>query len=170
MAIPSVEFRSLNISETEPTNRTTAGYVISPTAPLNFGTVNNTAGNVYAGPLCTIFRCTNLQGNTTISNLRFWLSSNNVLVGSNFYYCDITSTWTQNKTAAQVAAGTPGLIPTSVPAANVQKMNGGLITGTDHDNTSQYIYLALKIGADETIGIKGGTGGGFAYSMKFDYA
>ena len=170
MAIPSVEFRALDISETESANRTTAGSVVTLTTPLDFGTVNNTAGSAQAGPACIIFRCTNLQGNTALSNLRFWLSSNSSLIGTNSYYSDISDTWIQNKTVSEVAAGTPGLLPTSVPSSNAQKMGGGDITGTDHANTSQYIYLAMEIGQDEEIGSKGGSEGGFGYSLKFDYS
>ncbi len=170
MAIPVVEFRSFDISETEPANRTTAGSAVSQDSPLDFGTVNNTAGNVQAGPACLIFRCSNLAGNTVISNLRFWLSRNAAFTGTDRFYCEVTDTWTQNKTVSEVAAGTPGIIPQSLPPANVQKTGGGDIAGTGHADTSQYIYVALEIGQDEIIGVKGGADGGFAYSMKFDYS
>ncbi len=170
LTIPTVEFRSLDITETEPADRTTAGSVVSQSNPLDFGTANNTAGAVNAGPKCIIFRCSNLQGKTTISNIKFWLSSNSDFVGNNLFYSDITDTWTQNKTVGQVSGGAPGLCPASVPSANVTKISGGDITGTAHADTSQYIYLAMNIGSDEVIGSKGGTGGAFGYSMKFDFA
>lgn len=170
MLVPIVEFRELDIAGTEPANRTIAGSVVGESAPLDFGTANNTAGSVLVGPKCIIFRSSNLQGNLTIGNMRFWLSANTALVGKNHYYCDITDIWTQNKTIAQVMAGTPGTIPTNVPSANVQKTGGGDITGIGHADTSQYIYVALQIGQDEIIGVKGGEGGGFGYSMKFDYS
>ena len=170
MAIPAVEFRSLDITETEPANRTTAGSSVGQDVPLDFGTVNNTAGIAQAGPVCLIFRCTNLQGNALLSNLRFWLSNNASFSGVNRFFCAVTDTWTQNKTVSEVAAGTPGIIPESVPAANVARIGGGDIAGTGHADTSQYIYLALEIGQNELIGLKGGADGGFAYSMKFDYS
>ncbi len=170
LTIPTVEFRSLGITDTEPSDRTTAGTVVSQNNPLDFGTANNTAEAASVGPKCVIFRCSNLQGNTTISNMRFWLNSNSDFVGNNSYYCDITNTWTQNKTVGQVSGGVPGICPTSISSANVTKINGGDITGITHDQTSQYIYLALSIGTDEVIGTKGGTGGAFGYSMKFDFS
>ena len=44
-------------------------------------------------------------------------------------------------------------------------MNGGLITGTTHDQTSQYIYLTGHIGLDETIGAKTG----LQLTVTYDY-
>ena len=170
LTIPTVEFRSLDITDTEPADRTTAGTAINQNSPLDFGTANNTAEAASAGPKCVIFRCSNLQGNSTISNMRLWLSSNSDFTGSNYFYCDVTSTWTQNKTVGQVSGGVPGLCPTSVPSANVTKIDGGDITGITHAQTSQYIYLALSIATDELIGEKGDVGGAFAYSLKFDYS
>jgi len=170
LIVPTVEFRSLDIAQTEPTDRTTAGTVVSQTNPLDFGTANNTADAVEVGPKCVIFRCSNLQGNTTISNMRFWLSSNVDFVGTNYYYCDITNAWTQNKSVGQVSGGVPGICPTSISTSNLTKINGGDITGTTHSQTSQYIYLALSLGIDEVIGSKGGVGGGFSYSLKFDFS
>ena len=170
LTIPTVEFRSLDITDTEPADRTTAGTVINQDNPLDFGTANNTAEAASVGPKCIIFRCSNLQGNSTINNMRFWLSSNSDFTGTNYFYCDVTSTWTQNKTIGQITGGTPGICPTSVPSANVTKINGGDITGTGHADTSQYIYLGLSIGSDEPIGSKGGAGGAFNFSLKFDYS
>nr|BDD44110.1 hypothetical protein 3 [bacterium] len=170
LIIPSVEFRSLDITDTEPADRTTAGSVVSQNSPLNFGTANNTADAAAVGPKCVIFRCTDLQGNTTINNMKFWLSSNADFSGSNSYYCDITNTWTQNKTVGQTSSGVPGNCPVGIPSANLTKINGGDITGTANNDTSQYIYLAMSIGTDEVLGTKGGVGGAFAYSLKFDFS
>ncbi len=169
MAVPSGEFRTISTTLSEPGDRTTAGNTIDNTTPLDFGSVNNTGGNTLVGPKVIWWRCTNLAGFSTISNMKFWLSSNSDLSGTNEYYCNITNTWTQNKTIAQVASGSPGLLPQSVPNSNIVKINGGNITGTGHSDTSQYIYLAFSIGLDEPIGIKGGADGGFQVSLKFDF-
>lgn len=170
MAVPSGEFRTTSISLTEPTDRTNAGTVVDATNPLDFGTANNTNGFVQAGPQALWWRCTDLAGFTTISNVKFWLSANGDLNGTNEYYCDITSSWTQNKTVSQVSAGAPGTLPQSLPSSNITKNGGGDITGTGHADTSQYIYLALSIGSNETIGTKGGSNGDFQVSIKFDYS
>jgi len=170
MAVPLGEFRTVSITLTEPSDRTTAGSIVGATTPLDFGTVNNTSGFVQAGPKVLWWRCTDLNGNAVISNMKFWMSSNGDLVGTNEYYCDIASEWTQNKTVSQTAAGTPGRVPQSIPGSNITGIGGDDITGTGHGDTSQYVYLALSIGVDETIGNKGGSGGGFQLSLKYDYA
>jgi len=170
MGVPTGEFRTLDTTLVEPADRTTAGTVVDGANPLDFGTVNNTSGYIQAGPKALWWRCTNLAGNSTISNMKFWMSQNSDLVGTNEYYCDITSVWTQNKTVSQTASGAPGILPSSLPSNNITRINGGSIGGTGHADTSQYIYLALSIGPDETIGAKGGAGGGFQMSLKFDYA
>ncbi|MFC1555120.1 hypothetical protein ACFL7D_10825 [candidate division KSB1 bacterium] len=170
MALPVGEFRTTSINLSEPVDRTTAGNIINSTNPLDFGTVNNTNGIIHAGPKIIWWRCTDLAGFTQISNLKFWLSQNNDLNGTNEYYCDITSVWTQNKTIAQVSSGIPGNLPLSLPASNITGISGSDITGTGHIDTSQYIYLAFAIGPDETIGAKGGANSGFTISIKFDYS
>lgn len=169
MAVPTGEFRTMSVSLPEPTNRTTAGNVVGQTTPLDFGSANNTDGTVQIGPKVLWWRCTDLSGFSTITNMKFWLSSNSVLTGTNEYYCDITGTWTQNKTITQVASGTPGTLPQSLPSSNITSITGGEITGTGHIDTSQYVYLALAIGGDEAVGVKGGLAGGFQVSLKFDY-
>lgn len=170
MAVPSGELRTTSISLTEPADRTIAGNVVSVTNPLDFGTANNTNGIVQVGPKVLWWRCTDLAGYSAISNMKFWMSANSDLNGTNEYYCDITSTWTQNKTVVQVSGGTPGVLPQSLPSSNITRIGGGNITGIGHADTSQYIYMALAIGPDETIGTKGGSGGSFQVSIKFDYA
>lgn len=170
MGVPQGEFRTTPVSLTEPDDRTTAGTVVNATTPLDFGTVNNTAGYVQVGPKVLWWRCTDLAGNAAIGNMKLWMSSNSDLVGTNEYYCDITSTWTQNKTVSQVAAGTPGGMPQSLPSNNITGIGGGDITGTGHGDTSQYIYVAFSISPGETIGLKGGTDGGLQLSLRFDYS
>ena len=170
MAVPEVEFRTYDISLSEPADRTTAGSIIDGNNLLDFGSVNNTASNVNTVPKVCWFRVKNMNGNTSISNMKFFLSKNSVFEGSgNEYYLDITDTWTQNKTVGEVSSGNPGICPQKEPSANMQKINGGIITGTGHDDTSQYIYIALNISASEPVGSDKGLTGGFKFCCKFDY-
>lgn len=156
----SVQFREFDITQTEPTDRTSDGNVASTIA---FPTQD--AGDDSAVK-CIIFRATNLGMFSTITNMKFYLQNKTAFVGTNSYYCDITDTWTQSKTVSQVSGGTPGTIPESLPeSANVTKIGGGDITGVEHADTSQYIYLAFNIGLDETSGSKELT-----YRMTFDYS
>jgi len=171
MALPQVEFRTYDTGLSEPADRTTAGTVIDIDTPLDFGTVNNTAENVKVGPKVCWFRVKNMMGNASISNMKFFLSQNNALEGTgNEFYLDITNAWTQNKTVEEVSSGNPGICPLSVPSSNLQKINGGVITGTGHSDTSQYIYLALNINKSEPVGLQKGLSGGFKFCCKFDYS
>ena len=144
------EWRSFDVAGVAPTNRTTEGSAISEANPLNFGSVgpgNNSNVKVL------VFRATSLGIYTTISDMRAWLQAK-ALVGTNFYYMDITDTWTINKTPGQVAAGTPGTCPQSLPGvANLTKIGGGDITGVGHADTSQYVYVCQYIGDDEVGGV-----------------
>ncbi len=171
MGVPTGEFRSFDITGAEPSNRTTEGTVVSPSSLLDFGTVNNTSGPVMSGPFCLIFRISEMGGNSSVQEIAFALIGNSALDGDNEFYLDITDTWTQNKTVENVAAGNPGVCPQGFPASvNLQKMNGGIISGTDHSNTSQYIYVAARIAQNESVGTgKGGTGGGFRFGVKASY-
>ena len=156
-----LEWRSFNIAGVAPTDRTTQGSVITADNPLNFGSVGAGSNSPVK---VLVFRAKSLGLYATISNMRFYLQAKD-LVGTNSYYCDITNTWTQNKTPVQVSGGTPGTIPQTEPAANVTKIGGGNITGVGHADTSQYIYLAMNIGVDETGGAKTLT-----YRLVFDYS
>lgn len=156
-----IEYREFDITLTEPTNRATDGSVVSASTPLVFESQESGDSDVK----CIIFRAKNLGIYSTISNMKFFLNSKTGFVGTNSYYCDITDTWTQNKSVAQVSSGTPGEISQSLPpSANITKNGGGDIEGIIHADTSQYIYLALNIGEDETAGFKDLT-----YRVQFDY-
>ncbi|RKY88692.1 hypothetical protein DRQ09_02460 [candidate division KSB1 bacterium] len=171
MAIPEVEFRTYDISLSEPADRTTAGSIIDINNPLDFGIVNNTGSNANAGPRVCWFRAKDLKGNASISNMKFFLSQNSIFEGTgNEFYLDITSVWTQNKSVGEVSSGNPGICPQSEPSSNLQRMNGGAITGTGHNDTSQYIYLAININKSEPVGSNKGLNGGFKFCCKFDYS
>jgi len=159
----SVQFRSYDVSDVEPIDRTTQGSMVSDNVPLNFDT-QDSGQDSSVRVVC--FRAVNMAIYTTITNMKFYLYSK---VGftdpNNQYYCDITDTWTQNKTPAQVHAGTPGYIPETEPGStNLTKIGGGDIQGGGHADTSQYVYLAFYVGAEETAGFKD-----FNYKLVFDY-
>ncbi len=170
MAVPTVQFRQLDITGTEPANRTTSGAVVSAAVNLDLGEANITNGVATLGPFCVIYRCSNLQGNAKIENMKFALTANSALNDNAVFYCDITSTWTQNKSAAQVAAGTPGPCPSGYPStANLTKIDGGDIDGLAHAHTSQYIYFTVQVAADELVGEDKG-GSSLSFGVRADYA
>jgi len=156
----SVQIRSFDITDTEPADRTTDGLVVSAGSPIEFGSM--LAGD---SPVkCVIFRAVNMGIYSAISNMKFYLYSK-AFSGTNSYYLDITDTWTQDKSVAQVSGGTPGTCPEVEPSANVTKNGGGNITDVGHADTTQYIYFALNIGGDESSGIKN-----FTYRIVYDYS
>lgn len=156
-----IEYREFDITTVEPTDRVTDGSVVSASTPLIYDSQESGDSNVK----CIIFRAKNLGIYSTISNMKFFLNSRTGFEGDNSYYCDITDSWTQDKSVAQVSGGTPGTISQSLPpSANITKNGGGDIEGLTHADTSQYIYLALNIGEDEVSGFKDLT-----YRVQFDY-
>ena len=171
MGIPVTEFRAFDITGTEPTDRTTEGEIIDDiSAFLDLGIANISAGSKSTGVFCFIYRCSDLNGSSKISNMKFGLTGNSALNTAAKIYCDITDTWTQNKTAAQVQAGTPGLLSKNLPAsANIEINGSGDIEGVDHADTSQYIYLVITVASNESIGTKGGADGSLKFTVQADY-
>ena len=163
--VPTTEFRTLSVSSAEPIDRTTQGTVIGEGESLDLGEIDTT-DEAQDSPVRVIWwRVSNMNGNTEISNIRVWVSSTTGYVGDNIWCMDITNSWTQGKNPVQVKAGTPGVTPNSEPSANLTRIDGGIITGTVHDQTSQYLYLTGAIGVNETTGEKTG----LKLTVKYDY-
>ena len=163
--IPETEFRTLVVTSTEPTDRTSDGTVVGNGQSLDLGLVDTTdeARDV---PVRVIWwRVKDMKDATEISNIRVWISDTTGFVGTDAWYLDITDTWTEGKTPIQVKTGLPGAAPVSEPSANLTKNGGGTITGTSHAQTSQYIYITGTIGVNETTGEKTG----LKLTVKFDY-
>ncbi|MBN1292543.1 MAG: hypothetical protein JXB48_11950 [Candidatus Latescibacteria bacterium] len=163
--VPVTEFRTLPVNSPEPADRTSEGTVLGSGDSLGLGIVDTTdeAQNTV---VCALWwRVIDMNGNSEIKNIRVWVEGVEYLTGTTEWYMDITDVWTQGKTPVQVHTGTPGIAPASEPAANLSRMGGGLITGTDHDQTSRYIYIAGNIGVNETPGNKTC----LRLKVKFDY-
>ena len=162
---PVTEFRTLPTDAAEPEDRTTAGTVAGEGQSLDLGGVDTTDEAQDTPVRVVWWRVKDMNGATEISNIRVWLSSLSGYVGTNAWHMDITDTWTPGKTPVQVKTGVPGTAPTEEPEANMTRIGGGAITGTTHDQTSQYIYLTGTIGVNETTGEKTG----LTLSVTFDY-
>ena len=163
--IPETEFRILPVTSPEPTDRTTDGTVVGDGQSLDFGTVDTT-DEAQDIPVRVIWwRVRDMKGAAEVCNIRIWISDTTGFVGTDTWYMDITDTWAQGKTPTQVKTGTPGQAPTSEPSPNLEKIGGGAITGTSHEETSRYIYLTGTIGVNESTGEKTG----LKITVKFDY-
>lgn len=154
MAVPDGQFRELDITAVEPSDRTTEGSVVDNVSNLSdLGEANNTSGASQLGPFCYIYRITNMQGNSTVDNIKFGITSDGELSSNVKVYIDITSEWTQNKSLNDVITGSPGLISEGIPSvANLTKIDGGAISGVNHADTSQYIYVVVEIPRSEEVG------------------
>jgi len=170
MGVPVAEFRRLNISESEPADRTTAGEVVSTENLLELGNANNSSGSVQLGPFCLIFRVNDMNGNTKVEDMEFAITAISDLEADNKFYVKITDTWVQNITFEEVAAGPPGILKKGFTSeSNLQKIGGGPIEGTDHNNTSQYIYIAVLISENEPVGENKGENGTLKFGVKANY-
>ncbi|MFC1538728.1 hypothetical protein ACFL6H_04830 [Candidatus Latescibacterota bacterium] len=163
--VPTIEFRTLSVSSPEPTDRTTEGTVIGNGEVLDLGAVDTTDEAQDSPVRVFWWRVTDMKGNCEVSNMRVWISDTGDFSGNDTWYMDITDTWNKNKTPVQVKTGSPGTAALSEPSANLTKYGGETITGTAHDQTSQYIYLSGNIGVNETTGEKSG----LKLTIKFDY-
>jgi len=145
----TVEFRSYDITSWQPSIYSSEGTVVSTGSPATVKNIESGDSEV----LCFCLRAKCMGPYDTITNIKWYLSDYSDFSGTNSWYCDISSTWTQNKTVAQVSGGTPGTCPTSAPGSpNVTALDGGDIESIEEP--SQHIYIAFNIGADEPAGDK----------------
>jgi hypothetical protein len=155
--IPVTEFRTLPVSGAEPTDRTSQGEVIAEDGTLDLGTVDTTDEAQDTGVRVVWWRVSDMNGASEISDIRVWLEGADEFGGTNAWRMDITDIWTPGKTPVQVETGAPGEAPsTEEDGAAMTRAGGGVITGTAHDQTSQYIYLSGRIGVNEPTGNKTG--------------
>jgi len=153
------------VTAAEPADRTTAGTVVGSGESLDLGSVDTTDEAQDVPVRVVWWRVTDMMDASEISNIRVWVSGTDGYAGNDSWYMNIADAWTRGATPVQVKTGTPGEAPLSEPAANLAKTGGGVITGTTHDQTSQYIYLTGSIGVDETTGVKTG----LKLTVRFDY-
>ena len=164
--IPITEFRTIPVTAVEPTDRAVQGTVLGSGDTLDLGTVDTTDEAQDTSVRVIWWRVHDMNGATEVPGISVWLDGADEFPGTNVWHMDITDAWTQGKTAVQVETGSPGKAPTAEEsAAEVTKTGGGPITGTGHDQTSQYIYLSGRIGVNEPTGTKEG----LRIKVKFQY-
>ena len=163
--IPETEFRTLPVSSQEPADRTTAGKAVGEGTSLDLGTIDTTDEAQDIPVRVLWWRVKDMKDATEISNIRVWISDTTGFVGTDSWFFDITDIWTPGKTPVQVKTGSPGAAPLTEPAANITKIAGGTISGTSHNETSQYIYITGTIGVNEATGEKTG----LKLTVTFDY-
>jgi hypothetical protein len=147
--------------------------------PLDYGGINIGPGSGIGGTKCIIFRIDSFECDTSrVLNMRFWHKDY-----SDFLYpqyakvlYEISNDWTQNK-AITIADFTDKTkwVPESLP--EIQNLfrasgNGLSIYGTNDDQVSQYIYLALASSGTTPLGEYGNissAASGFNFCITYDY-
>jgi hypothetical protein len=162
---PITEFRTFSIFSEEPADRAGQGTVIGSGDILDLGTVDTTDEAQRTSVRVIWWRICDLNGAVEVRNIRVWLEGTEGVGGNALWHMDITNTWTRGKTPVQVQVGTPGGSPFAEPAPNLSRIGGGIITGITHDQTSQYIYLAGRIGVNVPIGERSG----IRLKVKYDF-
>ena len=164
--IPITEFRTLPVSAAEPPDRTSQGTVLGAGDTLDLGTVDTTDEAQDTAVRVIWWRVCDMNGAVEVSDITVWLEGAGEFTGANAWRMDITDAWTRGKTPVQVETGSPGSAPVAEEsAAALTRIGGGPITGTGHDQTSQYIYLSGRIGVNEPTGAKTG----LSIRVKYQY-
>jgi len=143
--------------------------------PLDFGSVSISGGAANSSVQAVAFRVTAFNGNTTVTNMRFWVTEN---------FADSTVNWAKVDLDAGdwVATPTPSnptsaATPTSEPGTqNVLKADSSTTDLTDEytdvSDTTEAIVLHIAVGASETLGTYQGTAGSqdLQFNLKFDFS
>ncbi len=162
---PITEFRTIDASGPEPSDRAASGVIAGTGGALELGRVDTTDEAQDIPVRVLWWRVSDMRGCAEITNIRARLTGTDTLAGDNAWHMDITDSWTPGKTPVQVATGSPGIAPSDTPGAALERAGGGPIEGTSHDQTSQYIYIAGRIAVNETTGDKTG----IVLEVTYDY-
>lgn len=163
---PRTEFRIYPVSGDEPADRTTAGAAAGDGDVLDLGTLDTTDEAQDVPVVAVCWRVLDFDGGYEVRNLRVWLEGTDGLAGSAVWHMDISDEWTKGKTPVEVGGGTPGAAPLAEGAPNLTRIGGGTITGSTHDQTSQYIYLSGRVGVDVPTGAAEGVRLVVAYDAR----
>lgn len=148
---------------------------------LDFGSVDITGGAADSNLKAFLWGVTSWNSNTSISNFRFWLSSNgfddaNTVVKWVHCALDPTSEWVPSAVVASYAAAPNGgwaTLPEAEPSQNVYGADGSAtsIASTANDSL-EAIAMYVSVGASETLGTYKGTDSGyeFQFTLKYDYS
>lgn len=163
--IPVTEFRMFPVASPEPSDRTVMGTVVGDGRRLDLGQFDTTDEARETAAFVLWWRAVDLKDNDLITNVRVHLDTTGMTPGKTLWRMDITGIWTPGKTPVMIRTGSPGEAPLAPPGAPLERILGGPITGSGHDQTSQYIYLAAAVGVGEPVGIKTGP----ALIISFDH-
>lgn len=143
----------------------------STTGYLDFGNSNVSISGVVSATKMAIFRVSDMADASGIYNMRFYLKSATAFSAGQYRFLHNITTHFQGAGYSLTTLNSD--IPSSIPSsANLLSTDGqGAMSGTQDDNVSQYIYLAVFTDTDVPYGTKGGGGAGsFRFSCVYDFS
>jgi len=184
---PVTHFSEFSINAPSPSgnrhNSSGIAYVkeisINPNESLDFGTLNNSDGQVVDSETKCVVWCVDDFKDATqkIYDMKFWLSSIAGFVGEGSGNYNVYFNWhTSNE---WMGSGNPTLVhtsgnyvPRSLPSEqNLYKYDGSssITTSGSDESVSQYIYLSTSVDPNTPNGQYGGMDGGFRYRITYKY-
>jgi len=174
---PTIKFNQFS-NETSPSGerhlQTFSGWVkeldTSSNGFLDFGTINNTNSKGTSTTHVVVPFVSAMNDATTITNFRFWLSTQNSLTAGTYYFNQHVSGVFVS--GLQVTDSSGVYSSTSLPASqNVNRQDGfTTVSGANSDDeVLEYIYLSMTVDTDVSNGIYGGSDGSIRYRLTYDY-
>ncbi len=178
MAAPTIVFRQFAVSGVDP-----SGFRAQDTHPsfikqlgvgadeqLDFGSNDISISGVNS-PTRVASAHMEASGDLTtqLFNMKFWLPSVTSFEGTVRFNMLTSSGWLQNEV---VQNNSVQQVPVTLPTSgNILRQDAsGIITGSGDAEVTEWIYLSVFTGTDESPGIKGGAGQNtFRYRLTADY-
>jgi len=146
-----LEFRQILLDSTIPNQFNCFG---SKVGILDFGTVSKSQRFDSEGStsslLCFFVRIFDFQGESGITNLKFYMINSDGLKDSE------VRIYTSNEILPDLSWTEMQEIPTSASSASFIQNRNGSLQFTSFDHASQFIYLKISVGFSEDTGVIGG--------------
>jgi len=176
MPVPVVKFYEFAVSGVSPSGSRHQTSHASFTKELNtaasgaldFGDVNIDA-ETESDTKVVVFRVSDLNGNTRVQNMRFWIPSIPGRISTCEFNTEIQNEWRQDNVLGEASGNVSTTLPTTQNlfrgTAATYAENWPHLSGVDDANASQYIYLNVTCPTTAGTG-KFGAGGEGEITMR----
>lgn len=180
MAVPVIQFNVFTVDNSTPAtsgrhletalnwsqkaDATTSGY-------LDMGTVNNTSAKVSTSTVAVVPFCSNMNGATTVSNMKFWMPTQTAITTGTVTFNEQIQTAWQSGIALTDASGS--YTSSSLPSVqNVNRQDGTTtVTGANSDSQAmEFIYVSTTVDTDVPAGEYGVAPGAMKFRLTFDFS
>lgn len=144
---------------------------------LNFGQLNTTGSGAITPTLLVYARVNDLGDASGVFNMRMFLANTTAWGAGSYRFLEQKELhFVPNLSLDSSANNTPTVVPLS------SNMSGTItepefplgkpwMSGVLDSDVSQYVYLALEVGVDVSVGTYGGAGAGtFRYRLLYDFS